>query len=331
MLRRRPAFRRTSPTSCLLETFPPIFHLSLTISLTYYAVIMNPYSKEWQLATAFVVGQILLNWGFFLTNRSSVATSTRNFPGYVHKFPSMDKEKRKSDEEEGRVPNAVKRSDWRECETCDMHVPTPTRHCGHCRKCILHLDHHCYFLGHCVGRNNMRYFIVFCTYAAIGCALGVYNLMQVMKFYRTFLSSEVGYYVLPYTIAMYFMKRAAGFEVFYVALINFGGGACGACLFLLAQSFYHLFSGTNPNDEKKKKKNINSVVMLDAPDLSKNPMDRFREVFGTFGLLHFLVPMVPFDGQPEPVVGYRRVITYNNDYVYNGMIHTSEHNLSNLK
>ena len=46
--------------------------------------------------------------------------------------------------------------EWRECETCDMHVPLRTHHCGHCGRCIYALDHHCYFLGHCVGRFNLR-------------------------------------------------------------------------------------------------------------------------------------------------------------------------------
>ena len=54
------------------------------------------------------------------------------------------------------------RSTWKECEACDMHVPLLSVHCSHCRKCIYALDHHCYFLGHCIGRGNQRFFIVFC-------------------------------------------------------------------------------------------------------------------------------------------------------------------------
>ncbi len=57
-----------------------------------------------------------------------------------------------------------------------------------------------------------------------------------MKFYRTFWSaSEIGYYFFPYTAAMYLLGRAAAFETFYVALINFGAASTGACIFLLAQ------------------------------------------------------------------------------------------------
>ena len=49
------------------------------------------------------------------------------------------------------------KASWKECESCDMHVPIISHHCSHCRKCIYALDHHCYFLGHCVGRANLRY------------------------------------------------------------------------------------------------------------------------------------------------------------------------------
>lgn len=64
------------------------------------------------------------------------------------------------------------RATWKECEACDMHVPLLSVHCSHCRKCIYALDHHCYFLGHCIGRSNQKYFIVFCLYAAMGSAIG---------------------------------------------------------------------------------------------------------------------------------------------------------------
>ena len=130
------------------------------------------------------------------------------------------------------------RSTWKECEACDMHVPLLSVHCSHCRKCIYALDHHCYFLGHCIGRGNQRFFIVFCLYAALGSAIGeflksemndsvqpdgyviantyafnvansfflfigVYNLYEVMSKYRSFASREFTYYLFPFTSIWY--------------------------------------------------------------------------------------------------------------------------------
>jgi len=329
---RRSTFRSQSPLTILLETIPPVFHISLVSCLAYYAFAMNPYSTEWKVSAVFVVGQIALNWFSFLANKSSVIPNPKNFPGYMHKYEAQDPERRRK-EEEVKSSTTFSRDRWRECETCDMHVPADTRHCGHCRRCIHFLDHHCYFLGHCVGRNNMRFFIVYAFYASLGSGLGTYNLMEVMKFYRTFISLEFGYYFLPYVIVMYLMGRAMAFEVFYVALINFGAGACVTCAFFFATSTYRSLIGYNPVEERKKKNNHSYVVRIDHPadEGGRGLLDHFREVFGDFGLIHFLFPFTPFDGQPTPVEGYRRVISYNHDFVLNGMVHTSDVNLSHLE
>jgi hypothetical protein len=46
---------------------------------------------------------------------------------------------------------------------------------------------------------------------------------------------------------------------------------------------------------------------------------RFHQVFGTMGVLHFLSPFLPFEG-PKIEEGYRRLITYNSDHVVDGML-----------
>ena len=130
MLRpRRSTFRSQSPFTILLETVPPVFHIGLVSCLAYYAFAMNPYSTEWKVSAVFVVGQIALNWFSFLANKSSVIPNPKNFPGYMHKYPAQDPEKRRKEEEEGRVATCTtfSRDRWRECETCDMHVPADTR------------------------------------------------------------------------------------------------------------------------------------------------------------------------------------------------------------
>ena len=130
MLRpRRSTFRSQSPFTILLETVPPVFHIGLVSCLAYYAFAMNPYSTEWKVSAVFVVGQIVLNWFSFLANKSSVVPNPKNFPGYMHKYAAQDPEKRRKEEEEGKVAycTTFSRDRWRECETCDMHVPADTR------------------------------------------------------------------------------------------------------------------------------------------------------------------------------------------------------------
>ena len=53
------------------------------------------------------------------------------------------------------------------CQTCDIFRPPRTVHCGICECCIERLDHHCPWLGTCVGKRNYKYFICFVTLISI--------------------------------------------------------------------------------------------------------------------------------------------------------------------
>eukprot|EP00250_Pteridium_aquilinum_P034720 c8000_g1_i1 orf=21-854(-) len=42
----------------------------------------------------------------------------------------------------------------RRCATCQVHQPPRSKHCHECHKCVLQFDHHCSWLGTCVGYGN---------------------------------------------------------------------------------------------------------------------------------------------------------------------------------
>ncbi|ETV74445.1 hypothetical protein, variant 4 [Aphanomyces astaci] len=47
------------------------------------------------------------------------------------------------------------------CHTCHVAQPRRSKHCNVCHRCVLLFDHHCPFLGTCVGRNNYTFFLAF--------------------------------------------------------------------------------------------------------------------------------------------------------------------------
>jgi DHHC palmitoyltransferase len=52
------------------------------------------------------------------------------------------------------VPDPVPRN-FRWCETCNYHQPPTTLHCPDCNACVLGFDHHCVWMGNCVGVGTL--------------------------------------------------------------------------------------------------------------------------------------------------------------------------------
>ena len=75
-----------------------------------------------------------------------------------------------SDEETGDQTKNVKEYDivnigeeqgWRYCRACSLYQPPKAAHCPDCNVCIYEYDHHCPWMGTCIGKNNMPAFMRF--------------------------------------------------------------------------------------------------------------------------------------------------------------------------
>lgn len=58
------------------------------------------------------------------------------------------------------LPDPLPRT-WRYCETCDYYQPPRAVHCPDCDVCIAKFDHHCVWMGTCVGVGNFKPFMRF--------------------------------------------------------------------------------------------------------------------------------------------------------------------------
>ncbi|KAM0945260.1 putative protein S-acyltransferase [Dioscorea sansibarensis] len=68
------------------------------------------------------------------------------------------------------------------CLYCGKPKSPRSHHCRSCKICVLDMDHHCPFIGNCVGAANHRFFIAFlmsvvisCTYVAAMSIYGGYH------------------------------------------------------------------------------------------------------------------------------------------------------------
>ncbi|XP_010487785.1 PREDICTED: protein S-acyltransferase 11-like [Camelina sativa] len=74
------------------------------------------------------------------------------------------------------------------CNYCSKPKSPRTHHCRTCRMCVLDMDHHCPFIGNCVGAGNHKQFIAFLIsavistiYAAVMCVYSVIHILPPLE------------------------------------------------------------------------------------------------------------------------------------------------------
>ncbi|KAI4336448.1 hypothetical protein L6164_014973 [Bauhinia variegata] len=112
------------------------------------------------------------------------------------------------------------------CQTCMLYRPPRCSHCSICNNCVERFDHHCPWVGQCIGKRNYRFFFMFvssttmlCLYVFAFCWVGIWKTMESYHcdLWRALRKSPVSVFLIVYTfIGAWFVGGLTAFHLYLI-------------------------------------------------------------------------------------------------------------------
>lgn len=224
---------------------PDVRSLPLTIFLIVAPVIvfcvfvgrklMDEFHQKWGISII-VVAAVLTVWILIVL----LLTSSRD-PGIIPRNthpPELEGDEQGSEVRPGLTPQRrlPRTKDLvvngitvkiKYCDTCMLYRPARCSHCSICDNCVERFDHHCPWVGQCIGVRNYRFFYMFvtsstllCMYVHVFCWIYVTKIMnaETINIGRALIKTPASIALIVYSfIAIWFV---GGLTVFHFYLIS---------------------------------------------------------------------------------------------------------------
>ena len=131
---------------------------SLLFAASYYyigrAILVGPFSAAFSVA---MTAQCTVTLFMVAFSDPGIVTSMGPHQGGVGRGGGRGG----GGKDAGRPTDGRDLSDWRYCDLCGLYQPPKAAHCPDCNVCVDGYDHHCPWMGTCIGKTNMKAFVAF--------------------------------------------------------------------------------------------------------------------------------------------------------------------------